>query len=212
MWFPAPLDPARQTPLTATLPEPNESREHPLRGVLNPDGQRTHQIVRLAPVQARPARSRGASPNLSDQVKPIGTRLAPGSSAKPEGDRAAETRLLVRRPAVKPRFKGVTGVVLFGGACARWRGCMLCARAPGLTSVRDPGWLRAGDMMFDGVVPLGEALRPLDLSRPSTRRWRQRVFGSGPRRICVSEGSTRTGVRRTGALDRRARAGCGSSA
>jgi hypothetical protein len=27
---------------------------------------------------------------------------------------------------------------------------------------------RAGDMMFDGVIPLGEALRPLDLSRPST--------------------------------------------
>jgi len=27
------------------LPEPNESREHPLGGVLNPDGQRTHQIV-----------------------------------------------------------------------------------------------------------------------------------------------------------------------
>jgi hypothetical protein len=23
--------------------------------------------------------------------------------------------------------------------------------------------------MFDGVIPLGEALRPLDLSRPSTR-------------------------------------------
>jgi hypothetical protein len=128
------------------------------------------------------------------------------------GEARDETRLLVRRRAVKPRFKGVTGVVLFGGACARWRGCLLCARAPGLTSVRDPGWLRAGDMMFDGVVPLGEALRPLDLSRPSTRRWRQRVFGSGPRRICVSEGSTRTGVRRTGALDRRARAGCGSSA
>jgi hypothetical protein len=27
---------------------------------------------------------------------------------------------------------------------------------------------RVGDMMFDGVIPLGEALRPLDLSRPST--------------------------------------------
>jgi hypothetical protein len=27
---------------------------------------------------------------------------------------------------------------------------------------------RVGDVMFDGVIPLGEALRPLDLSRPST--------------------------------------------
>ena len=28
-------------------------------------------------------------------------------------------------------------------------------------------------MMFDGVIPLGEALRPLGLSGPSTRAWRQ---------------------------------------
>jgi len=39
---------------------------------------------------------------------------------------------------------------------------VLCARAPSLTSVHDPP-LRAGDMMFDGVIPLGEALRPLGL-------------------------------------------------
>jgi hypothetical protein len=32
---------------------------------------------------------------------------------------------------------------------------------------------RAGDKMFDGVIPLGEALRPLNLSRPSTRTCRQ---------------------------------------
>ena len=46
-------------------------------------------------------------------------------------------------------------------------------------------------MMFDGVIPLGEALRPLDLSRPSTVRWRQQDFGSRPRRIGVSEGLAR---------------------
>jgi hypothetical protein len=45
----------------------------------------------------------------------------------------------------------------------------VCARAPGLTSVRDQeGWFLAGDMMVDWVIPLGEALRPLVLSRPST--------------------------------------------
>ena len=33
---------------------------------------------------------------------------------------------------------------------------VLCARAPSLISVHDPGWLRTGDMMFDGVLPLGE--------------------------------------------------------
>jgi hypothetical protein len=28
---------------------------------------------------------------------------------------------------------------------------------------------RVGDKIFDGVIPLGEGLRPLDLSRPFTR-------------------------------------------
>jgi hypothetical protein len=46
---------------------------------------------------------------------------------------------------------------------------VMCARAPSLASVHDPGdGSGAGDMMFDGVIPLGEALRPLDLSGPST--------------------------------------------
>jgi hypothetical protein len=29
----------------------------------------------------------------------------------------------------------------------------VCARAPGLTSVLDPGWLPVGDVMVDGVTP-----------------------------------------------------------
>jgi hypothetical protein len=49
-----------------------------------------------------------------------------------------------------------------------WIERIVCARAPRLTSVHDPGWPRAGDKMLDGVIPLWEALRPLDLSRPST--------------------------------------------
>ena len=40
---------------------------------------------------------------------------------------------------------------------------VVCARAPGLVSVHDSGWFRVGDMMVDGVIPLGEALRPLGL-------------------------------------------------
>jgi hypothetical protein len=31
----------------------------------------------------------------------------------------------------------------------------LCARAPSLISVRDPFVRRVGDMMVDGVIPLG---------------------------------------------------------
>src|SRR3954470_16432133 len=36
-----------------------------------------------------------------------------------------------------------------------------CARTPSLISVLDPGWLRVGDMMVDGVFR--DAVRPLDL-------------------------------------------------
>jgi len=68
-----------------------------------------------------------------------------------------------------------------------------CARTPGLTSVRDPDLWWADDRMFDGVIPLGEALRPLNLFRPSTRvACPQRKFGSRPRRISVSEDLPRT--------------------
>jgi hypothetical protein len=68
---------------------------------------------------------------------------------------------------------------------------VLCARAPGLFSVRDPG-VRVGDMMVGGVIPLGEALRPLGLSGPSTWSWRQEYAGSRPRCIGDGEGLART--------------------
>jgi len=40
---------------------------------------------------------------------------------------------------------------------------LLCARALSLISVLDPKRHRVGDMMGGGVIPLGEALRPLGL-------------------------------------------------
>ena len=57
--------------------------------------------------------------------------------------------------------KGNAAVV--GGLWARLVGSGVCARAPSLISVRDPEFLQVGDMMVDGVIPLGEALRPLGL-------------------------------------------------
>ena len=86
--------------------------------------------------------------------------------------------LLVRAPRVKRPFlvkrQARPAEGKWGGACARWIELIVCARAPGLTSVHDPRvGSGAGDKMFDGVIPLGEALRPLDLSRPSTRTCRQ---------------------------------------
>jgi hypothetical protein len=54
-------------------------------------------------------------------------------------------------------------------------------------------------MMCDGVIPLVQALRPLGLSGPSTRAWRQEGAGSRPRRICVTRGLARTGKPHAGA-------------
>jgi hypothetical protein len=55
---------------------------------------------------------------------------------------------------------------------------------------REPAVRRLGDMMVDGVIPLKEvALRPLGLSGPSTRTWRQENAGSRPR--CIGDGGLR---------------------
>ncbi|MCA1681401.1 MAG: hypothetical protein LC777_21870, partial [Actinobacteria bacterium] len=130
---------------------------------------------------------------------------------------AAIAPYLCRDRIVKRLRSGLTvsAFAEFGGALARLRvRGVVCARAPSLTSVHDPRvGCGAGDMMFDGVIPLGEALRPLGLSGPSTRAWRQGHAGSRPRRISVMKGLARTGrIMRVPAPPRRARAACGSCA
>jgi hypothetical protein len=53
--------------------------------------------------------------------------------------------------------------------------------------------------MFDGVIPLGEALRPLNLFRRCTRvACPQQSFGSRPRRISVGEGDDARGALEVG--------------
>ena len=52
---------------------------------------------------------------------------------------------------------------------------------------------RAGDMMFDGVIPLGVSVAAARSFWAVHGGWRQRVFGSWPRRICVIEGLARAG-------------------
>jgi hypothetical protein len=122
--------------------------------------------------------------------------------------------LSVQGPGRKPRGSGEFDVLNAWTArrCMRALGVVIvCARAPSLISVRDPELVRAGDMMVDGVIPLGEALRPLGLSRPSTRTWRQERAWSWPRGICVTKGSARTGEVMLAAMPpRRAHATCGS--
>jgi hypothetical protein len=136
---------------------------------------------------------------------PIGYLLAPASVESSSGAltapfHATESRVRVR-PIDRRAAAYLSGRRVSSGrsrrrSCrpdggARWIERIVCARAPSLTSVHDPGWLRVGDKMFDGVIPLGEALRPLDLSGPSTRTCRQQQWGSRPRRISMSEDLTR---------------------
>jgi hypothetical protein len=107
----------------------------------------------------------------------------------------AQSHALIPRTALPLTYPGGPCQAFMeagGGPWACWMQ-RRCARAPRLTSVRDPRvGSGAGDKMFDGVIPLGEALRPLNLSRRSTRvACRQRQSGSRPRRIGVSEGLTR---------------------
>src|SRR5215207_4998294 len=73
-----------------------------------------------------------------------------------DAGRDARCSLLVQGPA-SSAGSGAVGLNCgwVGGACARSRVPVVCARAPSLTSVHDPGWLRAGDMTFDRVIPLG---------------------------------------------------------
>jgi hypothetical protein len=47
---------------------------------------------------------------------------------------------------------------LIGGAWGWLAVRVGCARTPSLILVRDPGWLRIGDMMVDGVFRSGDAV------------------------------------------------------
>lgn len=108
------------------------------------------------------------------------------------GSASADDCLLIRRWPVKCLGGLARGAAYPAGGGRVFVRVWFCAQAPGLTLVLDPGWLRIGDEMFDGVIPRGEALRPLDLSRRYTRvACRQQSFGSRPPRIGVSEGLAR---------------------
>ena len=116
------------------------------------------------------------------------------------------------RQALDLLGRGLAAVAA-GGACARLTVWVRCARTPSRISVHDRAVRPAGDMMVDGVIPLGGAVRPLGRWRPSTRTWRQDDAGSRPRCIGVSEGCARkTDFTRVAVPRRRARAGCGSCA
>ena len=178
-----------------------------LRGVRSP-----HQrLRRYGFVYGCPFRSRSSASSLRLVFafgRTSGRRTSLGAmprSLSVQGSR--------RNPRVRVRW---VGTALRGGAWARSVVRMVCARAPSLILVRDPWLHRVSDMMVDGVIPLGEALRPLGLSGPSTWSWRQERAGSWPRRIWVTKGLARTGrVMQAEARPRRVRAArdsCASTA
>jgi hypothetical protein len=152
-------------------------------------------MLSAPPPQIQPSRETAAreAPSQHNQADHMNGEV---SRHLPGGDHAAAFRRIQQR-SKNPAYLsggGLSSAAMGNSAGGPWA-CWIrrCARAPGLTSVRDPRvGSGVGDEMFDGVIPLGEALRPLDLSRRSTRMaCRQRVFGSWPRRIGVSEGLTR---------------------
>jgi hypothetical protein len=148
--------------------------------------------------------ARGPRPNRGSP--PISGRSSVSSWARSAGLDETEVRPLI---CAGCRCQAAVWV----GRGAGWRVRIGCARAPSLISVCDPGWLRIGDMMVDGVVPLGDAVRPLGLWGPSTRAWRQGAVGSRPRCIGVREGCARGPVvRPVAGRPGRARAGCGGCA
>jgi hypothetical protein len=170
---------------------------------------------RFSPHDSSLGRPAGARPRRSHLASCISTAQA---VCRPRGvnpRRSSALPYLCRDPA-SSAGSVVVGVDrrLAGGACARLLVRVVCARAPSLTSVHDSRvGSGAGDMMFDGVIPLGEALRPLGLSGPSTRTWRQESVGSRPRRIWLTRGLARTGkLMRVPGPPRRARGACGSCA
>jgi hypothetical protein len=180
------------------------------------------RVAGRAPTDAGISSERAAG-GRPETAASTGSSSAPGRSAtsgrtaQSHGTRWRRRRcsLLVQGLRVKRRVR-VVGVelLLAGDARARLVVWFVCARAPSLTSVRDPRvGSGAGDMMVDGVVPLGEALRPLGLLRPTTRAWRREHAGSRPRRIGVTKGCPRTGkLMRARAPPRRALTACGSCA
>ena len=107
-----------------------------------------------------------------------------GSPADTSQSGRCHAPYLCRAPA-SSAGSGIDGLDRWAAAVrARGWWCGSCARGrPALSRSAVPPCGGAGDMMVDGVIPLGEALRPLGLSGPSTLAWRQERAGSRPRCI-----------------------------
>jgi hypothetical protein len=113
-------------------------------------------------------------------TKPVAACPHGATSCQPHYGRVM-VPYLCRGPA-SSGGSGVVGIdLLWAGDARAWLGVpVLCARAPSLTSVHDPRvGSGAGDVMFDGVIPLGKRCgRSVFQGRPRGRRGR-RLPGAG---------------------------------
>jgi hypothetical protein len=97
--------------------------------------------------------------------------------------------LSVQEAGVK-RGSGVGGFEMVGGggSCARLVVRVVCARAPSLISVHDPGGPGAGDMM-DRVIPLGAGVAAARSIGAVHAVVAAGAWWSRPRRIRVTKGA-----------------------
>ena len=110
---------------------------------------------------AGPSRSRSSMPSL--RLDELTKRTPADISQSGRMPRSLSVQGSRRKPRGLTGLMSVDGCRVAGGAWARSVVLMVCARALSLISVLDPGLLWVGDMMVGGVIPLGEALRPLGL-------------------------------------------------
>ena len=184
------------------LEAPNYVHLSTLRADGSPDkGSHAERCQRRIPARARTQVSTRTSPTTC--LSPISRRSAPVALSR--GYRRARSCAYLCRRLVSSSRRGFLLVDVSSGAfsdvvvdrapAAAWResgsadggaGNSVRAGAQAYLGPRPGVGYPAGDMMVDGVLfPLGEALRPLSLWRPSTRAWRQRNAGSRPR--CIGD-------------------------
>jgi hypothetical protein len=150
----------------------------------NAPGASSRVVASVSPVERQTTRGRTASVLVRafSTHAPLGDAGAGGHAL---GTAEPRPYLCGERVSSVSSWSWAAGGAFGGLGCCGARG------RPSRVSVHDRAVRRAGEVMVDGVIPLGEALRPLGRWRPSTRAWRRDDAGSRPRYIGLGEGCAR---------------------
>ena len=143
-------------PTAAALMSTRPRRLHSSRSESTPAARRYRSGRREgARAEAPASRQRSCLAHRFDH------RLTAGLDETEQSPGASRARSLAAAYLCRPSVSRRGLVVLMvgrsgdGGACGRSGWWSWCARAPGLISVRDPAVQPVGDVMVDGVIPLG---------------------------------------------------------